>query len=339
MNEFALETLSSGTKITGRLTAAPRADGDAWRLPILAARGLEPGPTLLVMAGVHGDEYEGIEAIPKVFAAVDVTTLRGTLIMAPVCNLPAYEAAQRNSPVDGLNLARVFPGRADGTVTERIAHVLTDRLMRHADFLLDLHSGGAYYKLPSLIGYMHDNGDLGQRSWAAAQAFGAAVLWGHPLPMPPGRSLSAATELGIPSLYTEAPGGGYARHEDVTLFSRGVRNLMQHLGMLAGAPDSPDRGGVPSVHLVGDGNLDVVTTAPCAGFFRAQVQLLDTVRPGQILGTVTDFYGTVQAEVRAHTAGVVIMIRRFHRVHAGEGLLHLTQTAAAYAASRSPHTL
>ena len=90
----------------------------------------------------------------------------GTLLMIPVCNMAAYATAIRNSPVDGLNLARVFPGSETGTLTQRIA------------------------------------------SLAAARVFGAPVLWGHPPPMPPGRTISAAIDLGVPCLYTEAAGAG-----------------------------------------------------------------------------------------------------------------------------------
>ena len=328
MSDFRVEELATGSKQTGWLTAAPRADGSAWRLPVLAARGTQPGPTLLVLGAVHGDEYEGPAVIPEVFAEVDVATMAGTLLMVPICNVPAYEAIQRSSPVDGQNLARVFPGKADGTVTERIAYALTDKLLRHADFLLDMHSGGVAATIPTLIGYIHDDGDLGQRSQAAAEAFGAPVMWGHPLPLPPGRSLSAATDLGIPSLYTEAPGGGTAAAEVVACFVRGTLNVMRHLGMLAGAPQTQP----PTHHLVGDGNLDVVTNAPVAGFFRAAVQLLDEVRRGQVLGTLHDPFGAALAEITAPEDGVVILLRRLQRANVGDGLVHLTHTAAAYAA-------
>lgn len=316
-----LTTLVPNTKATGWLPIGPRPDGSVWQLPVLTARGTADGPTLLVLAGVHGDEYEGIEAIPQAWQQVDPAALRGTLVMIPICNLPAYEMAQRSSPIDGLNLARVFPGNAAGSITERIAHALTEQAMRRADFVLDLHSGGAYYNIPTLVGYLHDAGDVGQRARAAAEAFGAPVIWGHPLPMPPGRSISAANELGIPWLYTEAPGGGYARPDDVAIFRRGVINLMRHLGMLEGAPE------LASVthRLVGDGNLDRVINAPVGGFFRAALDLLTPVKAGDLLGTVTDFFGTVQAEISAPIDGTVIMLRRFHRVHTGEGVAQITQ--------------
>lgn len=331
MAEFSLDTLSDGTRTTGWVSVSPRADGNWWRLPVLAAKGVTPGPTLLVLAAVHGDEYEGVETIPLAFGDVDPGSMAGTLVMIPVCNLPAYEVAQRSSPIDGMNLARVFPGKADGTVTERIAYALTEKFIRHADFMLDLHSGGVNYEIPTLIGYLHDDGELGQRSRAAGEAFGAPVLWGHPMPVPPGRSVSAATENGVPWLYTEAAGGGFTRPEDLACFRRGILNVMRHLGMISGQPVTPDN----STHLVGDGNLDVVTLAPVGGYFRAHVHLLQRVKKGELLGTIVDFFGTTTASITAQMDGVVILKRRLHRVHAGEGLLQVTNTLDDYLSIRN----
>ncbi len=322
--DFDVSELPRAHKATDWLAFAPRADGGTWRLPLLyvtgAASGAGPGPVLVVTAAVHGDEYEGVEAIPKVFQQVEPEGLRGTLVMVPVCNMPAYEAATRSSPIDGLNLARVFPGDEGGTVTQRIAHWFTQKLLTPADFFIDLHSGGSFGIIPTLIGYIHDDGNLGQRSQAGARAFGAPVLWGHPLPLAAGRSVSAATELGVPSLYTEAPGGGYARPDDVACFTQGVINVMRHLDMLDGAPEPRPT----THHLMGDGNLDSVISAPVAGFFRAEVELLDEVAAGQRLGTICDLFGTRLAEVTSDQAGVVILLRRFHRVHAGDSLAHVT---------------
>lgn len=299
---------------------APRADGGLWRLPLLTVTGAELGPMLVVTAGVHGDEYEGIETIAQLYQQLEPQQLRGNLLMVPVCNMPAYEAIQRSSPVDGLNLARTFPGDANGTITQRIAYWITEQLLRHADFYIDLHSGGIAGNIPTLIGYIHDSGDLGQRSRAAAEAFGAPVLWGHPLPVPPGRTISAATDLGVPSLYTEAPGGGCARAADVALFVQGVKNVMCHLGMLDGDPRPQ-----PCTHdLFGDGNLDHVIAAPVAGYFRADVTLLDEVVAGQRLGTIYDFAGEELATVVSERDGVVIMLRRLHRVNVGDGLAQVT---------------
>ncbi len=183
IRDFELDDLPRADKRSHWLAIAARDGGGYWRLPLLTDIGAEDGPTLLTIAGVHGDEYEGIAAIPQVFRAIEPRALRGRLVMAPICNIPAFDAARRGSPIDGHNLARVFPGDINGEITEQIVAWLCRKLLPQADFLIDLHTGGLACELPLLIGYIHDDGDLGQASLAAAEAFGAPVMWGHPLPL------------------------------------------------------------------------------------------------------------------------------------------------------------
>ena len=320
VDRLDLNTLSRGHKHTGWLSVASRPDGGQWRLPYLCARGAKDGPTLVVVAGVHGDEYEGVEAIPQVFSQVNAAKLQGDLLMVPICNMPAYEAILRCSPIDGLNLARVFPGDPDGSITHRIAAVVKEEIIKQADFFIDLHSGGITYNIPTLVGYTHDDGELGQSSLAAARVFGAPILWGHPLPLPEGRTISTSVDMGIPCLYTEAPGGGIARPEDVTCFANGVINVMKWMDMLPGDP------GPASIqhHFVGKGNLDQVVSAPVAGYFRPRVELLEEVVVGQLVGVIQDFFGQIVHEVFADTSGHIIMLRRLHRVRVGDGLVHIT---------------
>ncbi len=320
MSDLDLARPSGPGKRTEWLEVASRPDGGDWRLPFLRVMGKADGPALLVIAGVHGDEYEGVEAIPLIFQTVQPEALRGRLLMVPLCNPPAYETITRSSPLDGLNLARVFPGDPDGSVSQRIAHAITGKLMKAADLLIDLHSGGLTYDIPTLVGYSHGSDDLDRRSLSAARAFGAPVLWGHPPPVPPGRSISAAVDLGVPWLYTEAPGGGTVRPEDVALYRDGVLRVMQSLGMLAGDPKAQP----VTHHLIGSGNLDQVISAPVAGYYRPEVRLLEEVRAGQRLGAILDLFGQVAAEGRADRDGIVIMLRRLRRVQAGDGVAHLT---------------
>ncbi len=319
IQEFDLNRLPRGEKTRRSLEIPTRPDDGDCSLPLLSVIGADAGPTLLVLAGVHGDEYEGIAAIPQVFAAVEPDQLRGALIMVPVCNPPAYRAALRSSPVDGLNLARVFPGAVDGSITQRIAHWIVDKLLRHADFMIDLHTGGIAYELPLLNGYVHDDGRLGQAALAAAKAFGAPTRWGHPLPIPPGRSLTAATDLGVPCVYTEAPGSAGIDPDVLECFRTGVTNVMKHLGMLSG--DLIRR--PPRHHLVGHGDLDSVIAAPAPGLFRRECGLLDAVEAGQCLGTIRDEHGAITSEIIAKSAGIVIMLRGLPRVEIGDGLVHL----------------
>lgn len=318
--DIDLTKLQSGEKKTGWLYVAARPDGGAWRLPTLCVSGETEGPTLVVTAGVHGDEYEGVETIPRVFHHLDPGAMAGRFIAVPVCNLPAYETITRSSPIDGLNLARVFPGDAYGSITQRIARLITDHVLPLADFYIDLHSGGIGYDIPTLTGYIHNDEPLGKKSYEGARAFGAPVVWGHPS-LAPGRTLSAADDHGIPCLYTEAPGGGFARQDDVDCFFDGVLNVMKWMDILEGEPQPRQA----THHLLGDGNLDESILSPTAGYFKPDVALLEEVETGQRLGTISDFFGEVVTEIYAKSDGVVIMLRRMHNVRVGDGLAHVTQ--------------
>src|SRR5260221_2403153 len=274
MDNFDLSRLASGTRHTAWIEVAPRADGGKWRLPIMVIVGAATGPTLLVLAGIHGDEYTGIEAIPHIFEAVEPVALRGRLVMIPVCNMPAYEAATRANPLDGLNMARVFPGEPNGKLTERIAYHISSRFIAQADFLIDLHTAGTHYEIQMLVGYFHDSSDLGQRSLEAAMVFGAPVLWGHPAPIPPGRTISAAFARGIPWLYTESPENHSQRAAHVVIYRDGVLNVMKHLNMV----DCKTPSTTITHRLVGDGNLDQVITSPATGYFFPDLVLFAAVQ-------------------------------------------------------------
>lgn len=278
----------------------------------IAVRGGADGPTLLVSAGVHGDEYEGVRAIFETVEALDAGALRGTLLTVPVLNYPAHRAVTRHHPADGANLARQFPGRADGTASERLAHAFTAEFLPHADFYLDLHSGGIRFAMPSMVGYEAAD----PRGRAAAAAFGAPVIWGHPV-IEPGRTISAARALGIPFLYTEARGAGRIHPDDLLMMRRGITNLLRHLGMLDGAPEIP----APPRRLHGIGNTDEGVYATASGFFMPSVALLDPVRAGQPIGRIVDELGEVLATPVAPADGIVGLLRELPPVDEGDVLL------------------
>src|SRR5262245_10996737 len=175
MEQFNLSRLRPGSRGSFGLPVMRLPDGNDLWLPVVAAAGSQDGPTLAVLAGVHGDEYEGIRAIPEVFRSVELAELRGRLVMVPVCNVPAFRTATRISPIDGLNLARVFPGDPHGTVTQRIAHVLTEHVIGPASLLVDLHSAGIAYTMPTLVGYPYADTPHARASRAAALAFGCEI--------------------------------------------------------------------------------------------------------------------------------------------------------------------
>lgn len=284
------------------------------RLPLLIASGAGPGPVLAVSAGVHGDEYEGVRALYELFEELDPRAMRGSLIAAPVVNPPAHRSCSRTGPEDGLNLARVFPGNAEGSISERIAHAFAHEVITVADLYADLHSGGVRFAMPAMAGY--EAGDAASR--AAAEAFGAPVLWGHPI-IEGGRTISFARSRGIPSIYVEAWGAGRIGADDLRMMKRGVRNLLRHLGIL----DEPVEPGPAPRRLFGAGNTDGGITASAGGFLILEAKLLDRVGCGARLGRLVDLQGRIIEYYHAPRSGTIALTREMPAVAKGDTLFLL----------------
>lgn len=284
-------------------------------LPVKLICGARSGKTLVVTAALHGDEFEGVRAVLDIFAELDAADMSGTLITVPVANPPAFWKGTRTSPLDDGNLARLFPGKPDGTPTEVIAFHLGESIIARADFFLDLHSGGVKLIMPSMVGY--DANDTASRD--AAMTFGAPVAWAHRT-IPPGRTISFAASRGIPWLYTEARGAGRIDARDLQMFTSGIRNLLRHLKILPGAVlASP-----PARLLQGDGNIDSSIVATRPGFLIPAVELLEDVKASQELGRTVDALGQVVEVIRAPRDGTVAMIHVFPVVQPGEALFLVT---------------
>ena len=320
INEFHMDGLAPNAKHRLFLELTPPGNGEQLGLPIMAAVGREPGPTVIVFGGVHGDELEGIQAIHEVWPRLRPETMRGRVVAVPVANIPAYRAVRRTSPIDGLNLARTFPGRADGTVTERLAHYLSTLLIPRADFFIDLHTAGLTYLMPTMVGYDASGTEAGERSKEAARHFGMSLMWGHPQ-IAPGRSLCEAIRLRIPWLYVEAASGGRVSQPVLDAYTNGLERLLMYLKVIPGDVTSQS----PEVHLIGSGDLDRTIPVNTSGFFAAQVSLLQDVAKGQLIGLVRDFWGETLEEVRAPGAGCVGMLRAIPPVMPGDSVCLLAE--------------
>ncbi|GAA3409135.1 M14 family metallopeptidase [Paenibacillus hodogayensis] len=321
-------------------------------LPVLQIDGAKPGKTLLVLSGVHGDEYEGVETVLRLYRELEPERLTGSIVLVPQANPLSYRGGTRTSPEDGLNMARVFPGQLEGMPTERIAWQLHHRFIAKADFMLDLHSGGTHYAVSTLVGYYHnDRTELGRRCREAAEAFGIELLWAHES-IAPGRSVSSALELGVPWLYTEAYGGRRIRREDADAFLEGAYRLLRHLSMLAPDAHRPSeaadhggdageetaaaaaaadtgqgRGMQPALRRIyGDGNFDGSETAEADGFFIPGVPLSSAVEAGTAIGAIYGFDGQELHRVVAARAGVVVMLPGTPAVRKSEPLFMIAPT-------------
>src|SRR5262245_33677656 len=193
------------------------------------------GPTALFAGANHGDEYEGPLALQELALELDPASIRGRVIIVPFMNYPAFRAGSRTSPIDRGNLNRSFPGRPDGTVTEKIADYFQRYLLPSAEVVLDFHSGGrtldfvpyaAAHTLPNKI--------------QEKACFNAVVAFGAPFSMrmveidAVGMYDTAAEELRKIFVTTELGGGATARAETIAIAKRGVRNVLRHAGILSG---------------------------------------------------------------------------------------------------------
>lgn len=293
------------------------ASGERYGFNLLVARGAQPGPVLLATAAVHGDEFEGVRAIFDVWHTIDPAGMSGDLLAIPVLNETAFWNGARTSPVDSANLARVFPGRIDGTVSEVLAWNFDQHVLPLATLYADLHSAGIRCEMPTLAGY--DASD--DRSREAAQVFGAPVLWGHPN-IPPGRTVSAAKARDIPAIYVEARGAGRIHADDLAIYRTGLRNLLRYLGVLPGAPEIRPC----ETHLFGNGDIDESAAASRDGFLVAGVNVLDEVEAGAPLGHLLDLHGRVIEEYRAPRSGVVALVHACPLARAGEPVFLVTGT-------------
>lgn len=286
-------------------------------------QGTSDGPHLLITGAVHGDEFEPILAIRRLmdlFRNRDkaVSGLHGRITLVPIVNESAFLRGHRCAD-DGLDLARTCPGTPEGSVTEQIAFELS-KLIRSADNYIDLHTGGTELSVYPLAGYMmHTDTRVLEAQRRMALAFNLPVVWGTAANLE-GRSLSVARDANVPAIYCEYLGAATCTQDGVEAYVEGCLNVMAELGML-------DRmKSVSRVHYVvenpepNSGHMQICNPSPIFGFFESCVQPGDAIRSGDPLGTVHSLHDGQSSVIRSTQTGIVIVLRTFPRVRAGESV-------------------
>jgi len=277
------------------------------------------GPHLLITAGVHGDELEPVVAASQLAAKIKPLIRRGKVTIVPVTNESAYGAGNRTGS-DGKDLARVCPGNAVGSVTERAAYVVSE-LIRTADYYIDLHTGGKLFEILPLAGYMlHPSGDVLEKQRSMAKAFNLSLIWGTEA-SPEGRTLSVARDVNVPAIYVEYGGGCAFNALAVEAIQNGCINVMRKLGIVPDYPVPPD--GLKYLvedAEIGSGHLQVKMPAPADGIFVPNVTLGAGVSGGDCWGIIYDPAGNKETEVIADRSGIAFFIRCYPRVNKGESL-------------------
>jgi uncharacterized protein len=299
---FAIDQVPVGTSTKIELASIQTHNG---RLPIpaLVVRGVNPGPTVMAVAGVHGNEYEGQVAVRNVFSMLDPQTLSGTFFGIPVCNLFAYHAKSRTTPehLDGLNLARVFPGDRSGSLTHQLAADLMDLALRNVgdrDLFIDFHSANEQGNYVPLVGFRDIESNARAESEEAARHFADLPVW--MFDNQTGMFNAEISRRGIPTLGTETTGQSGCREIDVSRYTNGLLDALAFKGLIANR--NPKR-------TVGPVHRGVQVVSPSTGFMRLKPELGELVTENHPIGEVTDIYGSPLEDLIAPVSGSIWMRR------------------------------
>jgi predicted deacylase len=276
------------------------------QIPVTTIQGSQPGPTLALIAGNHGYEYPPILALQRLHAEIDSAALSGTVILVHVANMPSFLGRTVYfSPIDGKNLNRMYPGRADGSVSERIAYAITTEIIERADYVLDLHCGDGNESLRPYV-YQTVTADprMNESIARLALAFGIDhIVVDRSRPTDPARSIycsNTAITRGKPAMTVESGYLGTSDPQCVDQIAAGVHGVLRELKMMPTGP-------APLTDAVYLDPAEVLTS-PETGILYPHVERGDRVRKGQLLARITDFFGAAIAQIYSPLDGVVLYI-------------------------------
>jgi hypothetical protein len=294
------------------------------RLPVTVVHGARPGPVLALVAGTHGSEYTSVLALQRLRPRLVPARMAGSVILVHVANPPCFYGRRVYYGPDGKNLNRVYPGAADGTLSDRIAHAVTREVIDRCSHLADMHCGDgneacrpyAYWVVSGNPGV-----DAGSRELALAYGLDHIVV-DRGRPKDPARSLytsNTAILRGKPAITTESGGVGRTDEASVGNHERGASGLIAQLGIMD----------LPSVRVERPVWIDrnEVLRAPATGVWQAAVEPMQYLAAGTLVGRLADPWGALLHEVRAPFAGIVLYVVATPPVTEGEPLAGLGAVA------------
>ncbi len=320
-------TVAPGTSVSGELKVAAGSGDEGTIIPFTVLNGAKPGPVLALIAGTHGHEYPPILALQRLRTTIDPRTLTGTVVMVHVANMPSYlKRTIYYGPTDGKNLNRVFPGKKDGTLSDRIAWVLTSEVIDRATHLVDIHCGdGNEWLRPYVYWETTGTPEVSAIGRDMVLAFGMDhIIIDTSRPTDPKTSTylsNTAITRGKPAFTAESGGWARTSEEDVARIERGVAGLMKYLKMKS---DGPDPLGQP-VWL----GRNQVMTSNFTGIFYPAVEPGMSVAEGTLIGRVTDFAGKTLEQIRSPFAGEVLYIVATPPISKGEPIGYVAERVSS----------
>jgi predicted deacylase len=282
-----------------KVLSIPGSDGPGIDIPYFEFQGEKPGPHLTVLAGIHGAEYSAIAAARKFIFGLENFEITGRITVVPIVNILAFwQRSPFVIPVDNQNLNRAFPGKPDGSFTERYAYRVFEEFIRPADFLLDMHAGDIPESLEPFT--IFEESSVEEQSLAMARSYGIKhiVRQSQASLVVAGSTSATASAIGIPAIIAESGENGILDPIAVERHLVGVRNLAQSLGILSGQPI-----------VIGESILYQGWNwlrAEKAGWWQPAQITGTNVKAGDLLGTLGDVWGDSVEEIRAPQDGNVL---------------------------------
>lgn len=285
------------------------------RVPVCVINGTEPGPTVTMIAGVHGDEYEGAVALQRIARDMAADQIHGRLILVPSLNLPGLRLGHRSSPLDDLDLDLCFPGNPNGSISERLAYEVFERFIRPANLVVDLRSGGSDLLFAPTAAVRFSNDKKHQTiSEAAMLAFGAPNSVRLPA-----SSLNSCLQASIQAagkhyIQTELGGGAGISAETLAVASTGCKNVLRHWGLLRDEIELR----ASRILEVRDASFYIYATT--SGLLEPHAMLGQDVWKGDVLANVIDPENTGRKPdtIKVPRNGVLLATRKGGSVHGGD---------------------
>ena len=297
------------------------------KVPVAVIRNGD-GPSVLLMAGTHGDEYEGELSLARLIRRLEPARMKGRVTILPMANLPAVMAAKRCSPLDGGNLNRAFPGDPKGTPTGRLAYFLEKELFPRHDVVFDIHSGGTSMEhLPVALIERDDHADRHGRAMALMRLLGMPHGFVADNGAASPTSMGAARRAGVIGLSGEFGGGGTATVDSMAITARAIDNLLMALGVVAEPVFGETSAATGPMRMMSLARHSQGIYATRRGWFEPAVRLGDPVAAGQLAGWYHNLerLDTAEDELHFAEAGIVVSRRLHTMCEAGDCLLQVAE--------------
>jgi predicted deacylase len=313
-------TAVRGHTATGVIEVARGVDTST-SIPVAVVHGSRPGPVLALVAGAHGTEYTSIIALEKLIGILNPSEIVGTVIIVPLVNIQSFERKVPHiNPIDGVSMNRMYPGKLNGTQTERVSYMVTKQIVEQCDHLIDLHGGDLDESLRPYSYWTKTGNDAQDRiSREMVLAFGLDhIIISADRPKDPNASRyleNTATTRGKPSITVEAGHAGTVETDDLQALMNGCLNVMRYLKMLPGTV-------TPVSHPVWIETIASITSEQ-TGIFYPLVHRGTYIEKGMKIGYVTDYFGKTIYEAASPASGVVLYICAVPSMRKGETIANV----------------